>query len=60
MNFAFWIPALFSLGIVALAGFFLFLAALDSYGPTLLHWLRCKGQALGGAYFSTRSSVLKH
>jgi len=60
MNFAFWVPALFFLGIAALAGFLLFLAALDSYGPTLLHWLRGRGQALGGPYFSSRPSVLKH
>ena len=60
MNFAFWLPVLFSLGIVALAGFVLVLAAVDNYGPSLFQWLRFKGQGLGGSHSSRISCVLKH
>ena len=60
MNFAFWIPALFSLGIIALAGSLLFLAALDSYGPAILKWVISMGYALRGFNFPPKSSALKH
>jgi hypothetical protein len=53
MNLAFWLPVLFALGIVALAGFVVFLAGLDSYGPSLLHWLAAKGQTHGGSHAYT-------
>jgi hypothetical protein len=48
MKSPFWLPVLFSLGIVALAGFVLFVATIVSYSPSLFHWLESKRQTFGG------------
>lgn len=51
---------LFSLVMVAMAGFILFLVALDNYGPSLLRWLKTQGQAHGGSHLFPMPHGLKH
>lgn len=59
MNFAFWLPVLFFLGIMAMGGFVLFLAVMDSYGPSLLDWLESQGQTPGGSHSVATGRGLK-
>jgi len=60
MNSAFSLLGLFSLVMVTMAGFILFLAALDNYGPSLLRWLKTLGQARGGSHRFPMPRGLKH
>lgn len=56
MKSVFWLPVLFSLGIVVLAGLVLFVAVIVSYGPSMFRWFESKGQTFGGS----RSYVMSH
>jgi hypothetical protein len=60
MKSPFWLPVLFSLGIVALAGLVLFVAAIVSYSPSLFHWLESKGQTFEGSRFYVMAHGHKH
>jgi len=60
MDFTRWLPVLFALGIVAMAGFMAVLAAVDRHGPSLLRRIRSRERIRGGSRSRSHACARPH